>query len=77
MQLVGVASMLIASKYEEIFSPDIRDFEYITDQGYTKGEIIEMEYNILKIMQFNITCPSSFRFYEIISTYFSFNTSAM
>lgn len=28
--------MLIASKYEEIYSPEIRDFVYITDKAYTK-----------------------------------------
>lgn len=28
--------MLIASKYEEIYAPEIRDFVYITDKAYTK-----------------------------------------
>lgn len=35
-QLVGVTAMLIASKYEEIYAPEIRDFVYITDKAYTK-----------------------------------------
>lgn len=34
LQLVGVTSMLIASKYEEIYAPEVRDFEYITDKAY-------------------------------------------
>ena len=29
LQLVGVASMLIASKFEEIFSPSVQDFVYV------------------------------------------------
>lgn len=35
-QLLGVTAMLIASKYEEIYAPEIRDFVYITDKAYTK-----------------------------------------
>jgi hypothetical protein len=30
-----VTSMLIASKYEEIYAPEVRDFEYITDKAYS------------------------------------------
>ena len=29
LQLVGVASMLIASKFEEIYSPSVQDFVYV------------------------------------------------
>lgn len=43
MQLVGVASMLIASKYEEIYAPEVRDFVYITDKAYSKEDILKME----------------------------------
>ena len=39
LQLVGVTAMLIASKYEEIYAPEVRDFVYITDNAYTKEEI--------------------------------------
>lgn len=40
LQLVGVTSMMIASKYEEIYPPIIKDFVYITDNAYTKEEIL-------------------------------------
>lgn len=40
LQLVGVTAMLIASKYEEIYAPEVRDFVYITDNAYTKEEIL-------------------------------------
>jgi cyclin B len=43
LQLVGVTSMLIASKYEEIYAPEVRDFVYITDKAYTKEEILKKE----------------------------------
>lgn len=56
--------MLIASKYEEIYAPEVRDFVYITDKAYTKEEILSMEQCILMTLEFNITAPSSYRFLE-------------
>lgn len=64
LQLVGVASMLIASKYEDIYPPEIQDFVYITDKAYTKEEVLTMEASILKQLDYNLTVPSSFRFLE-------------
>jgi len=40
LQLVGVTAMLIASKYEEIYPPIVSDFVYITDNAYTREEIL-------------------------------------
>ena len=39
--------MLIACKYEEIYAPEVRDFEWITDSAYEKKQILEMEHKIL------------------------------
>lgn len=64
LQLVGVTAMLIASKYEEIYAPEVRDFVYITDNAYTRKEIFEMEYSMLSELEFNLTTPSSYRFLE-------------
>jgi cyclin B len=36
LQLVGVSALLIASKYEEIYPPELKDFVYITDRAYSK-----------------------------------------
>ena len=40
LQLVGVTAMFIASKYEEIYAPECRDFVYISDKAYTRDEIL-------------------------------------
>ena len=48
LQLVGITAMFIASKYEEIYPPDLRDFVYVTDKAYTKKQILSMEGKILK-----------------------------
>ena len=39
LQLVGVTSLLIASKYEEIYPPELRDLVYICDKAYTKQDV--------------------------------------
>lgn len=39
LQLVGVTALLIASKYEEIYPPELRDLVYICDRTYSKFEV--------------------------------------
>lgn len=67
LQLVGVTAMLIACKYEEIYPPEVKDFVYITDNAYSKQEIMDMEYTMLKKFEFNVTIISSYRFLERIT----------
>ncbi|NXC97596.1 CCNB2 protein, partial [Certhia familiaris] len=62
LQLVGVTALLVASKYEEILSPDVADFVYITDNAYTSSEIREMEMIILKELNFDLGRPLPIHF---------------
>jgi hypothetical protein len=62
LQLVGVTAMLIASKYEEIYAPEVHDFVYISDRAYTHEEILEMETCMLRSLEFRITSPSILKF---------------
>jgi G2/mitotic-specific cyclin-B, other len=39
LQLVGVTCLLIASKYEEIYPPELRDLVYICDRAYAKPDV--------------------------------------
>jgi len=64
LQLVGVSAMLISTKYEEIYPPTVKDFVYITDNAYTKEEVLEMESDILQTLDFDIQQTSSYRFLE-------------
>lgn len=59
LQLVGTACLFIASKYEEIYPPELKDFVYITDDTYTKKQIIRMETLILQILGFDLSTPTS------------------
>ena len=54
----------MACKYEEIYPPDLKDFVYITDNAYTKAEVLDMEGKILLALQFNITQPSMYCFLQ-------------
>ncbi|XP_052892117.1 G2/mitotic-specific cyclin-B-like isoform X1 [Anopheles moucheti] len=57
LQLVGVTAMFIASKYEELFPPEIHDFVFITDDTYQKYQILEMEKEIVNALDFNLGKP--------------------
>ncbi|KAK4274644.1 hypothetical protein QN277_017838 [Acacia crassicarpa] len=58
LQLLGVSSMLIASKYEEIKPPEVEEFCYITDNTYTKEEVVTMEAEILKSLKYEMGYPT-------------------
>lgn len=62
LQLVGVTGMLIASKYEEMFAPEIGDFVYITDNAYSKVKIRAMEQKMLKACEFDFSNPLCLHF---------------
>jgi len=64
LQLVGCTAMLMASKYEEIYAPEVKDFVYISDQAYTKDQVLAMEGIMLNTLGFYLTVPTALRFGE-------------
>nr|CAA12275.1 Cyclin A [Sphaerechinus granularis] len=58
LQLVGTASMFVASKYEEIYPPDVKEFIYITDDTYSIKQVLRMEHLILKVLSFDLAAPT-------------------
>lgn len=56
--------MLIASKYEEIYPPDLRDFLMVSENKFSKSQVLEMEKDILMAMDFKVTAPSAYRFLQ-------------
>ncbi|GFQ01533.1 putative cyclin-a3-1 [Phtheirospermum japonicum] len=78
LQLLGVSSMLIASKYEEISPPHVEDFCDITDNTYNKEEIVKMEADVLKSLGFemgNPTVKTFLRFTRIAQEDYGVNLS--
>ncbi|XP_063680931.1 G2/mitotic-specific cyclin-B-like [Bolinopsis microptera] len=62
LQLTGVTCMLIASKFEEIYAPEVNDFVYITDNAYTFQNILDMEINVLNTLEFDLNHPLPLHF---------------
>lgn len=62
LQLVGVTAMFLASKYEEMYPPEISDFAYVTDKAYTTAQIRDMEMTILRVLKFQLGRPLPLQF---------------
>lgn len=69
LQCVGVAGLLIACKYEEIYFPELSDFKDITDNAFSKKEILQKEIDILGTLKYDITVPLALRFFEVFNVW--------
>ena len=67
LQLVGVTSLLLACKFEEIFSPEVKNLCELTENAYTPSQILRMEEEILKVLEFNLLFASPSRIFDIYS----------
>lgn len=54
--------MFIASKFEEMYTPEIHDFVFMSDKAYTKKEILRMELRILRALDFSLGRPLPLHF---------------
>ena len=62
--MLGVTALLISTKYEEIYPPELKDLINISENKFTKQEILAMEQKVLAALDFNFQVPSSLRFLE-------------
>ncbi|PYI24055.1 G2/mitotic-specific cyclin-B [Aspergillus violaceofuscus CBS 115571] len=67
LQLVGVAAMFIASKYEEVLSPHVANFSHIADETFSDKEILDAERHILATLEYNMSYPNPMNFLRRIS----------
>jgi len=44
LHLLGVTALLIATKYEEIYPPELKDLINISENKFAKDEILKMEF---------------------------------
>lgn len=56
--------MLIASKYEEIYPPILKDFVHICNKSFTGQQILAMEQKVLFAVDFDVKSHSQLRFLE-------------
>nr|P34801.1 RecName: Full=G2/mitotic-specific cyclin-2 [Antirrhinum majus]CAA53729.1 mitotic-like cyclin [Antirrhinum majus] len=62
LQLLGMSSMLIASKYEEIWAPEVNDLVCISDGSYSNEQVLRMEKKILGALEWYLTVPTPYVF---------------
>lgn len=65
LQLVGISSLMLVGKYEEIYPPNISEYVTICDNAYTKEQILTQESLILSSLEFNLIRPTSLEFLSL------------
>jgi len=64
LHLIGVTSILISTKYEEIYPPEMHELLSVSENKFRKSEVLVMENKILMALDFDFTQPSAYRFLE-------------
>ena len=67
LQLLGIASLFLSAKYEEIYPPEFSRFLKVIENAYSKSQIFMMEKEILKVLDFKLTIPTPWVFYQKFS----------
>lgn len=65
-QLVGIACLWIASKYEEIYPPRTKNYVEVTADTYTLKDLKAMEGNIIKALNFELNRTTPLQILEAI-----------
>lgn len=63
LQLIGISSLLIANKHEEIYPPEVKEYITVTDNAYTLRQMLEMESAILIRLNFRVSIPTGYHFF--------------
>lgn len=61
---MGVTALLIATKYEEIYPPELKDLLQVSENKFSRAEVLQMELDMLSILHFQVQAPTSYRFLE-------------
>ncbi|KHN81340.1 G2/mitotic-specific cyclin-B [Toxocara canis] len=77
LQLVGITCLSIASKFEEIYAPELQDYVYIAEESFSKRDIIRMEVGILSKVGVDLGRPHVIQFLRRITCYFDAVLHAM
>ena len=77
LQLLGVASLLISCKENEIIYPSLNKLIQLTDNAFTISELKNMEIKIMKTLNFDILSPTAEEFFEINAEFFNFSDEHM
>lgn len=62
VQLYASVAFVVACKLEELDSPEIEDFVYLTNNAYSHGQLVVAEQELLTSIDFNLHRPNPFFF---------------
>jgi G2/mitotic-specific cyclin-B, other len=62
IQLVGITTLFVACKFEEISGPEVKDCVFLTDNTYTRQELLQTETSILTALDFQLMVPTGYHF---------------
>lgn len=71
LQLIGITSLFIAGKYEEIYPPNIKVYIKCLDKPYTESNIISVEGYLLTDLNLDLVYNSSLFFFELFAKHFN------
>ncbi|VDK33030.1 unnamed protein product [Taenia asiatica] len=61
-KLYACVAFVVACKLEELDSPEIEDFVYLTNNAYSHGQLVIAEQELLRSIDFNLHRPNPFFF---------------
>lgn len=62
---MSLGALLISTKYEEIYPPSVRQMlKVAANETIKKEDVLDMEYKILRTLDFGVTFPTPLRFLE-------------
>ena len=73
LQLLGICSLQISSKYIEQIHPSINDLSDLCDKSYEKKEIIQFEKYLLQVNDYIIEQDQLLNYYDLLSLILKFN----
>ena len=68
VQLLGVAALMVAGKYEEVTIPALSEYLEALDGAYTKADLLDMERKILQAVGFSVSSPTVYTFFRRIES---------
>eukprot|EP01126_Amoeba_proteus_P012827 TRINITY_DN15322_c0_g1_i1.p1 TRINITY_DN15322_c0_g1~~TRINITY_DN15322_c0_g1_i1.p1 ORF type:complete len:431 (-),score=90.91 TRINITY_DN15322_c0_g1_i1:212-1504(-) len=71
LQLLGITCLFLASKVEEVIPPKIDEFVYITDNTYTRQQVVDQESLILDSLEFRLHVVTISDFLPTFLNFFS------
>jgi hypothetical protein len=65
LQLLGATCQLIASKFCEIYSPEVNDYVYVAGGAFQSSQVLELERELIQLFNYDLVFSVSSDFYKM------------